>query len=115
MGKRTGRPRGRPKGSKNKATKAQEELVRRCLKAGTTPLEVLLEAMEEAYEIGGPLAAAQYAKDAAVYMHSRKIDATLDGQLAHYKAQPIPVERRHSDALAGAAGPTANGHPARSR
>lgn len=41
------------------------------------------------------------------------IDAKLDGTLGTYEATPIPVEARHSDAVASPAGPAVDGDPAR--
>lgn len=37
----------------------------------STPLDVLIEAMREAYRIGGPIAAAPFAERAAPYIHGR--------------------------------------------
>lgn len=50
-----------------------------------TPLEVLLAAMREAYESGGPAAAASLAKEAAPYVHPRvsSIEPAPAGGTAH--------------------------------
>lgn len=40
------------------------------------------------------------------------VDANLSGAVGQYAAQAIPVEQRHSDALASTAGPATNGHSA---
>lgn len=40
------------------------------------------------------------------------VEATLEGTLGTYAAQPIPVEARDSDSVASPAGPAANGHSA---
>lgn len=38
------------------------------------------------------------------------VDAKVDGVIGQYAAQPIPVEQRDSDSLAGTNGSAANGH-----
>ena len=59
---------GRPKGSLNKRTK---EIQEKALAGGSTPLEVMLQAMH-AHQLKGDLdKAAERAKDAAPYMHPR--------------------------------------------
>lgn len=76
---------GRKKGSLNKKTVEQrqrtEEIVARVFKEGMTPLDILLEAMKEAYQQGGALMAAPWAKDAAPYVHPKlaNIDANVQG------------------------------------
>jgi len=40
------------------------------------------------------------------------VDANIDGILGHYESQPIPVEERHSDAVARTNGSAVNGHSA---
>lgn len=106
---------GRPKTADTPEGKLRQELAIRALKEGTTPLEVMLEAMREAYAEGGATAAMVYAKEAAPYLHPKlsSVDAKLDGTLGTYAAQPIPVEERHSDSLAGSTGPATNGHSER--
>lgn len=91
-GKRNGA--GRPKTKDTPAGKLNAELVLRALREGTTPLDVMLEAMKEAYEKGGALLAMPYAKEAAPYMHPKltSVDATLSGQIGQYQA--VPVEER---------------------
>jgi hypothetical protein len=106
-GKRPGA--GRPKGSKGKKTLARGDVARKALAQGVTPLDVLLEAMRDAYEVGGAMAAAVYAKEAAPYVHPKlsSIEGSLDGTIGHYVAQLIPVETRQSDCLVSAfPGPT---------
>jgi hypothetical protein len=102
-GKRAGA--GRPRTKDTPAGKLNAELVLRALKEGTTPLDVMLEAMKEAYEEGGALKAMPYAKEAAPYMHPKltSVDATLSGQVGQYQAQPVPVEEREPH-------PKLNGH-----
>lgn len=114
-GKRSGA--GRKKGSttrKKKVVQAATEATIRALTEGTTPLDVLIEAMTEAYKLGGAIAAMPYAKEAAPYVHPKlsSIAADVKAKLEHYTAQPIPVESRNSDrnrSVAGAARPAAHG------
>jgi hypothetical protein len=82
----------------------------RALKEGTTPLEVMLEAMRAAYAEGGAKAAMPYAKEAAPYLHPKlsSVEANIDGTLGTYAAQPIPTEERHP--LESSTGSAANGH-----
>lgn len=68
-GKRPGS--GRRKGSTNKATEKRREVAQKALEQGTTPLEIILEAMRVAYESGGPIAAVPFAKEAAPYVHPK--------------------------------------------
>lgn len=111
-GKRPGA--GRKARKDTPAGKLQEEIKLRALKEGTTPLEVMLEGMRDAYAAGGAKAAMPYAKEAAPYLHPRlaAVEAKVDGVLGTYAAQPIPVEARHSDSLARPNGTAANGHSA---
>lgn len=98
-GKRPGA--GRKARKDTPAGKLQEEIKLQALKEGTTPLEVMLEGMREAYKTGGAKAAMPYAKEAAPYLHPKlaSVEAKVDGVLGTYAAQPIPVEERHSDVL----------------
>jgi hypothetical protein len=109
-GKRAGS--GRKKTKDTPEGKLRAELAMKALKEGTTPLEVMLEAMREAYQVGGALAAMPYAKEAAPYLHPKlsSVEANIDGTLGTYAAQPIPTEERHP--LESAAGPAANGDSA---
>lgn len=81
-GKRQGA--GRKKGSKSAETVAREtrakEVAAKALAEGVTPLDVMLGAMREAYEQGGYLVAAAYAKEAAPYVHPKlsSIEAKVD-------------------------------------
>jgi hypothetical protein len=72
-GKRPGA--GRKTGS---ATKKTREVANLSAHRGISPLEVMLEAMQYAYDEGGPVMAFNYAKDAAPYMHAKiaSIDMT---------------------------------------
>jgi hypothetical protein len=76
-GKRRGA--GRPVGSKNQRS---AEIARAAAASGITPIEVMLGAMRELWEVGTPEAkreAAEIAKDAAPYVHPRlaSIDQTI--------------------------------------
>ena len=81
MSSRGGRRRGagRPVGSKNQRT---VEIARAAAEDGITPIEVMLGAMRDLWELGTPKSkreAAEIAKDAAPYIHPRlaSIDQTL--------------------------------------
>lgn len=59
---------GRKRGSKTIRTTAVADKV---AASGITPLEVMIQAMREAFDAGGAIAAFQYAKEAAPFMHPR--------------------------------------------
>lgn len=65
IGRKTG---GRVKGSRNKKIR---EIADKAAASGITPLEVMIQAMREAYDSGGALAAFPFAKEAAPFMHPR--------------------------------------------
>jgi hypothetical protein len=76
-GKRRGA--GRPLGSKNRRS---AEIARAAAEDGITPIEVMLGAMRDLWEVGTPEAkreASEIAKDAAPYIHPRlaSIDQTI--------------------------------------
>lgn len=77
-GKRPGS--GRKKGSVTPATKRRQDVALQALQAGKTPLDVLLEAMRDAYALGGAIGAMQFAKEAAPYVHPKlsSIEAKVD-------------------------------------
>jgi|SRR5581483_126632 len=88
---------GRKKGVPTAATRRRQEVALRALEAGITPLEIMLEAMRVAYEQGGAVAAIQYAKEAAPYIHPRlsSVEANVQGSYLPAPApQAIPVEER---------------------
>lgn len=68
---------GRKAGS---ATKKTREIADKAAQEGITPLEVMIQAMREAYETGGPVAAFPFAKDAAPYMHAKISSMELTGK-----------------------------------
>jgi hypothetical protein len=77
-GKRPGS--GRKKGSVTPATKRRQDVALQALQEGKTPLDVLLEAMRDAYALGGAIGAMQFAKEAAPYVHPKlsSIEAKVD-------------------------------------
>lgn len=103
---------GRKKTADTPEGQLRRELAIKALKEGTTPLEVMLEAMKAAYEEGGAKAAMPFAKEAAPYIHPKltSVDANVNGVIGQYAAQPIPVESRHSDTVARPNGSAVNGH-----
>lgn len=70
---------GRKKGSLSSKTKARLALVERLSGEAPTPLAVMLAAMEDALARGDMAAAAEFAKDAAPYMHPR-LQAVMHAQ-----------------------------------
>ncbi len=68
---------GRPAGAANKKTR---EIANRAAEQGVTPLEVMIEAMRDAYAQGGAAAAFMYAKDAAPYMHAKLASTEMTGK-----------------------------------
>ncbi len=83
-GSRKGEHRGgRKKGTPNRSTKLRRDVAEQALREGKAPLEVMLEAMREAYKAGGAVAAAPFAKEAAPYVHPKRsaIDASVQGGL----------------------------------
>lgn len=103
---------GRKKSADTPEGKLRRELAVRALTEGKTPLEVMLQAMREAYDQGGASAAFLYAKECAPFMHPKlsAVDAKLDGTLGTYEAQPIPVEER--DPVESTAGTATRGDQA---
>lgn len=82
---------GRTKGTPNKATKAREEIL---AKATLTPLEYLLEVMQDDdQKLDVRLFAA---KAAAPYVHPRLSSAEVRGEITHRVAETISEEHaRH--------------------
>lgn len=83
---------GNPAGRRlSPATKARQEAAQKVLAAGTTPLEILIEAMRVAYEQGGAMAAAAYAKEAAPYVHPKlsAIEAKIDQRICDVSSEPL--------------------------
>lgn len=123
MGKRTGNPRGRPRGAKNQHTVEREEAIAQA--AAETVQALGLTAFEgDAHALlmlvykdtEQPLDLRLDAAKAAIGYEKPKlssVDASLSGAIGQYAAQPIPVEQRHSDALASSARSAADGDPAR--
>lgn len=93
---------GRKPGSVTPATRRRQEVALQALKEGTTPLEVLLEAMRSAYEKGGAMAAAPFAKEAAPYVHPKlsAIEAKVDARVCDVSDDPLSTDdwdRQYSD------------------
>ncbi|ULQ46953.1 hypothetical protein JN531_001395 [Flagellatimonas centrodinii] len=86
---------GRKKGTPNNKTR---DMQRKAEELGITPLEVMLEAMKEAYESKGACAAFVYAKDAAPYIHAKlsSVEASGPGgdplliQVVRFADDPAP-------------------------
>jgi hypothetical protein len=86
----TGRPRGRPKGSKNKTTVDRETALAEAAKLASgkltearikkmSPIAVILYAMQEALRAGAIKSAAAFAVQAAPYVHARLSSSQVDG------------------------------------
>lgn len=75
-GKREGA--GRVKGSLNKKTR---EIAEKAAASGVTPLEIIIEAMHDAYKDGGAAAAVPFAEKAAPYMHARIAAVEVSGEV----------------------------------
>ncbi len=120
MGKKTGNPRGRPKGAKNAHTVQREEAIANA--AAETVERLGLRAFEgDAHALlmlvykdcEQPLDLRLDAAKAAIGYEKPKlssVDAKVDGVIGQYAAQPIPVESRDSDPVASSGGPATNGH-----
>lgn len=120
MGKRTGNPRGRPKGAKNKHTREREEILEQTateiaealgLDGFTGDAHALLMLVYK--NSGIPMDLRLDAAKAAIGYEKPKlssVDAKVDGVIGQYAAQPIPVEQRDSDSLASPNGAAANGY-----
>lgn len=78
MGQRTGKPRGRPAGSPNKATAAK---AREIAASGLTPLDYMLGILRD--EKADPAQRFEAAKNAAPYVHPRlsSVEAKVDADV----------------------------------
>lgn len=74
-----GRKPGTVTKKRNLAQAATESTIK-ALTEGVTPLDILIGAMKEAYDKGGFMAAAPFAKEAAPYVHPKlsSIEAKVD-------------------------------------
>lgn len=81
-----GRGQGRPKGVLNKRSM---EIAKQAALTGSTPLEVMLEAMKFYQDQGNLMQAASVAKDAAPYMHPRLTALAVGGDP---NAPPVKTE-----------------------
>lgn len=62
---------GRKKGSVTKATAIRQEMIAKAVAEGVSPLDVMLGAMRDAWAAGDKEKAANFAKDAAPYLHPK--------------------------------------------
>lgn len=86
---------GRKPGSVNRKTR---EIAEKAIAEGVTPLEVMVQAMREAFKTGGALAAFQYAEKVAPFMHPR-----LQAVSARVRSDPLEdLSPPQLDALLGA-------------
>lgn len=124
MGKRTGKPKGRPRGSKNKHTREREAAIASAaaqtaetLGARTFDGDAHAMLMLVYKDLEQPLQLRLDAAKAAIGFEKPKlaaVDNKLSGSVGQYVAQPIPTEKRHSDSLARPNGAAVNGHSTRS-
>lgn len=77
MTKPTGRPPGRPKGSRTKKTR---DIAERALAAGYEPLEVMIKAMRVAVDAGAWDKAADLASKCAPYCHPKLNAVEVSGK-----------------------------------
>lgn len=119
-GKRSGA--GRKPGVKSKRTKEREqamseaaERLNESLGEGSFEGDAHTLLMAIYKDMQQPLPLRLDAAKAAIGYEKPKlssVDAKVDGVIGQYAAQPIPVEQRDSDSLAGSNGSAANGHTA---
>jgi hypothetical protein len=118
IGVKTG---GRKKGTPNRITRArreallrvEEQLAQTMGEAFTADAHALLVAIYK--DPSQPLIMRLDAAKAAIGYEKPKlsaVDASVNGVIGQYTAQPIPVERRDSDSLDNVAEPGVNGHSA---
>lgn len=79
---------GRPKGARSKL---QTEITKRAVASGITPLEVMMQAMREAYDAGDMSAAAGYAEKAAPYCHARLSSVEQKSEVRVTYAVEVPL------------------------
>jgi len=89
-GKRPGAGRKRTKDTP--AGKLNSALVQKVLADGTTPLQVMLEAMKTVYEKGGAVAAVPYAKECAPYVHPKLAATEHSGSIETQTAEMTDSE-----------------------
>lgn len=112
---------GRSKGTPNKRTEKREQAMQEAAEKISAALGAPFEGDAHALlmtlykDTAQPLDIRLDAAKAAIgYEKPRlsSVDANIDGTLGHYESQPIPVEERHSDAVASAKGPAVSGDSA---
>jgi hypothetical protein len=85
---------GRKKGSVTKATELRQEMLARAAAEGISPLEVMMQAMREAWAANDHEKAVEYAVSAAPYVHPRLSAVKHSGD----ENQPVAMTVTHSDA-----------------
>jgi hypothetical protein len=96
---------GRQKGTKNKTTvqreRGHDQIVAKASAEGVTPLEVMLGAMREAWSANDKAGAAEFAKDAAPYIHPRLAAVEHSGSMAITHEQALEELEAAEAALNG--------------
>lgn len=108
FGKKTG---GRTKGTRNKRTAAIQAVVDQGALEGLTPLEVMLGAMRDAWSNGDKAAAANFAKDAAPYLHPRLSNVQHSGDAENPVETVTRIELTSPETDNGTHRATAEAHP----
>lgn len=85
---------GRKKGSVTKATEIRQEMLARAAAEGISPLEVMMQAMREAWAANDHDKAVEYAVSAAPYVHPRLSAVKHSGD----QDQPVAMTVTHADA-----------------
>lgn len=78
---------GKPKGA---TSKRNQETIEKALRGGITPLDVMLEAMRDAYNRKDLKEASNFAKDAAPYVHAKLQATTISGN------PEAPLQNNHT-------------------
>jgi hypothetical protein len=75
------------------ATKRTQELVKKALDIGITPLEIMVTMMKRAWDAGDEDKAFLYAKDAAPYMHAKlaAVDSTVKADVVQKVLSADPL------------------------
>jgi len=107
-GKKTG---GRTKGTLNRRTAAIKAVMDEGALEGITPLEVMLGAMRDAWEKGDKAQAANFAKDAAPYLHPRLANVQHSGDAENPVETVTRIELTSPEADNGTHRTTAQAHP----
>ncbi len=81
---------GRKPTTRNVRETAADVILKRRAEGGKEPMQVMLEAMDEAYAQGGALAAFPLAKECAPYMHPKLASAEVKAE-AVITARTLPA------------------------